>query len=64
MYRVNPETCEVNESPDGNLTLKSAALLAYHLAGEKMNHWSEVKNDSWQTYEAEALKAQESATTF
>lgn len=57
MYDVNPETCELVESPAGKLTRKSAALLAYHLAGEKMNRWAEVKNEAWSAYEAEAHKA-------
>ncbi len=61
MYKVNPKTCAIEEDSGGTITLKSAALLAYHLAGEQMNHWSEVKNAAWQTYEEEVAKAQESA---
>lgn len=62
MHDVNQDTCEIIKSPDGRLTLKSAALLAYHLAGEKMNRWSEVKNEAWTTYAAEAAKAQAGLT--
>lgn len=64
MYEVNPETCTITESPEGRLTLKSAALQAYHLAGEKLNRWSEVKNAAWGVYAEEAAKAQESAGTL
>lgn len=50
MYDVNPHTCEIAESPEGRLTLKSAALLAFHVAGEKMNRWAEAKSKAWSIY--------------
>ncbi len=62
MYDVDPDTCSITESADGRLSLKSAALLAYHLAGEKMNRWSAVKNEAWEAYEREAAKAQAGLT--
>lgn len=65
VYTVDPDTCDIRSiNPSETIipqrrhhrTRQEAALFAFHLACEKMNAWSLVKDNAWQIYVVEKGK--------